>query len=330
MHNKDFKDKYIHKQLDWSKFAVNNTFVPIFKGYNIVSKNDDVQSSYEGDYYVKPRGSLAKWKDLINQYVLGTNLEVAVIVGLSACVNAYIGRTIGYDNMIIHIMGESTTGKTTAGMLALSTASYPDQNLSSKESLFRTWNSTKNAMFQPLVGNTGFPVLFDEFSMNKDYSITDLVYALANGKDKSRLNKECEQRISSSFQTTIISTGEASLYNKCSNNTGLLVRIIEFCNIQWTESAEQSNTIKQGVRNNCGWAILEVAKYILTLDRKDILNAFDECKQAFLDNLLSVNNFSNRIATKYALLLLTTIISKKALGIDFNYDSILEMFLENE
>lgn len=52
--------------------------------------------------------------------------------------------------------------------------------------------------------NYRFPVLFDEFSMNKDYSITDLIYSLIYGKDKSHLNGDSEQKFTNDFRKTII------------------------------------------------------------------------------------------------------------------------------
>ncbi|MGN1411438.1 MAG: DUF927 domain-containing protein [Oscillospiraceae bacterium] len=227
------------------------------------------------------------------------------------------------------LLGESTTGKTTAGMLALSTASIPEQNVIGKETHFKTWNAILNSV----IGNHGFPILFDEFSANKDYSVTDLVYSLANGKDRSRLNKECEERITSDFQTTIISTGEASIFNKASKNTGLRVRVLEFANLQWTESAEHSNHIKNGCRQNYGWAIYEVVKFILNCEEQDIIDNFNECHEEFLSNLENPNNFSDRVATRYAILLLTVLIFNTAFekyNIQLDYEAIFEVLIFNE
>jgi hypothetical protein len=171
--------------------------------------------------------------------------------------------------------------------------------------------------------------------MNKDYSITDTVYAFANGKDKDRLNKECEQRVTDTFQTTIISTGEESLFNKCSKNTGLLTRIIEFSNVQWTTSAEQSNAIKQGIRENYGFAIGIVASILVRFRSYQLKDKFIECKQQFIDALDTTNEFTERIATKYAIILLTINVANKAFEIDnrdvaFDYDSIFNLLVDNE
>lgn len=323
------KSKYIHKYVGWDNFKDTH----IFKGNKVYSRQEII-SNYNGNYQLEPKGSLEGWIELIKNEVLGhTNLELAVIIGLSSVINGYIGKYVGCENLFISILGESTTGKTTAGMLALSTASIPEQNVMGKETHFKTWNATKNAILNSMIGNHGFPILFDEFSSNKDYSVTDLVYSLANGKDRSRLNKECEERITSDFQTTIISTGEASIFNKTSKNTGLRVRVLEFANLQWTKSAEHSNRIKNGCRQNYGWAIYEVVKFILNCEEHHIIDTFNECHEEFLSNLENPNNFSDRIATRYALILLTILIFNSAFekyDIQFDYEAIFEVLIFNE
>lgn len=330
--SKTYTPKHYHTHLGWDKFKNQ----PIFKGFNVISKKDTngipfVTSKYDGEYYITPKGDYKQWKELIKEQVIGNApLELAVIIGLSAVVNAYVGKQFDCDNLLIHLLGESTTGKTTAGILALSTSSVSMPNVDNKETHMRTWNSTKNALLQCLNGNHGFPVLFDEFSMNKDYSITDLIYSLIYGKDKSRLNGDSEQKFTKDFRTTIISTGEASMLNKTSKNTGLLVRLIEFSNIQWTTSAEQSIKIKKVCKNNCGFAIYKVANYLLNTPLDEIEQEFYTQKQLYLNNTTIENEFTERIATKYAMLLLTSKIVSKVLKLDFNHDKILQLLLDNE
>jgi hypothetical protein len=218
-------------------------------------------------------------------------------------------------------------------MLALSTASVPEQNVMGKETHFKTWNATKNAILNSVIGNHGFPMLFDEFSANTDFSVTDLIYSLANGKDRSRLNKECEERLSKDFQTTIISTGEASIFNKTSKNTGLQVRVLEFANLKWTNSAEHSNRVKNGCRQNYGWAIYEFAKSILSSDKQDILEIYYNLHMDFVAEVENPNQFTDRVATRYAILLLTVEIFNitfEEFGVSFDYDKIFEVLLNNE
>lgn len=323
----EYVRKYTHTHLGWDMYNKQH----IFKAYLTISNIENFKSKYSGNYYLKPKGKLSSWRKFIKDKILGnTPLELAVIIGLSGVVNAYIGRQLDCDNLLVHLVGESTTGKTTAGILALSTSSVPMANVDNKETHMRTWNSTKNALLQSLNGNHGFPVLFDEFSMNKDYSITDLIYSLIYGKDKSRLNGDSEQKFTNDFRTTIISTGEASMLNKTTKNTGLLVRLIEFSNIKWTTSSNQATDIKKFCRNNYGLAIYKVAKYLLSTPVDEIEEIFYNEKKLYLENTTIKNEFSERIAKKYAMLLLTLKVVSKALKLDFNHDAILQLLLDNE
>lgn len=123
---------------------------------------------------------------MVKQWVIGrANLELALTIGLSAPVVGMIGNDLGLESPLIHIWGESTEGKTTAAMLAISVFGFP--NIREEKGLMRNWN------------------------------------------------------------TTVISTGEHSIYGKSKQNTGLYMRLLEFGNVQWTESAEQSEKINVGI-----------------------------------------------------------------------------------
>ena len=87
---------------------------------------------------------------MINEQVLGhTELEFALSLGISSELLAYIGEELGLDSNIVHIVGNSTTGKSTALKLAISCFGYPGCN---EESLYGTYNGTNNALIKKLGG----------------------------------------------------------------------------------------------------------------------------------------------------------------------------------
>jgi hypothetical protein len=141
VHGENNQKKYVHKQLGWFDYILKDGAIrKIFKGYSLIPQYSSLTSAYVGNYAIEPQGSAEGWFNIIQEHVLdNAPLELAVVLGLSACVNAFVGKLFGCDNILVHILGESTTGKTTASMLALSTAGYPDQNSVSKESLFITF-----------------------------------------------------------------------------------------------------------------------------------------------------------------------------------------------
>lgn len=66
-----------------------------------------------------------------------TPLEFAMILGFSAPVNALLAMWSPMEVLMVHIAGESSTGKTTATRIAVSSFGKPDHN-----GLIRNWNST--------------------------------------------------------------------------------------------------------------------------------------------------------------------------------------------
>ena len=77
--------------------------------------------------------------------------------------------------MIVHIPGNSSTGKTTALRLAISMFGSPKI---SNNSLFSTYNTTENAMSNRLGGTKGLTFAFDEISTSNINNFTKLIYTL--------------------------------------------------------------------------------------------------------------------------------------------------------
>lgn len=322
-----YRPEFVHKTLGWDE----KDSAAIFKSNSVISKDNNIISEYTGEYDISCHGSYAAWKQMIHDHVLGhTPLETAVVLGLSATVNGYINQFISNENIIIDVTGDSSSGKTTMAMLALSTSASPKKSRE-KECLFSHWNATSNAIKELFKNNYGYPIVLDEFSMNTAGSVTDIIYSIGNGCFKNRLSKECKFIKNGGFCTALISTGESSMLNKTSRNTGILIRVISFKGIQWTESAEQSEAIKMCCIENYGWAISDVVKYIINSGKEKILAEYSEVRNDFIKALgENANEFSKRRSVNYSILLLTAKILISATGINFNYNEIFKFFIDNE
>ncbi len=310
----------VHSNLGWGIYNENL----IFKSNYI----EEIDSDYCGNIKIAPSGTFDEWKAMVEELVIGhTPLEFAVIAGLSAILVGYIGELNNNESLLLAFIGESTTGKTTAAYLAISTAGLPSF---SENSLLRTWNATLNAIFKSLVGNFGYPIVLDELSMNKTKDFGGFIYELAAGQEKGRLDKNCNLKDTEGFRTTIITTGEESMLNKSKNNTGISLRLIEFINVQWTESAEQAENIKNQCMKYYGTAALEFSEFLSHRSKDSIIDLFQRKKELYIKHSKVKDSFTNRLSNKYALLMATTTIAKKALGLDFNTKELFKFMLENE
>ena len=85
------------------------------------------------------------------------------------------------ENPIFHKVGRTTTGKSTAGKLAVSVFGNPTIG---KKSLYKTFNATENAFLRQVGGHHGVLAYFDEFSMSSIEDTTIASYTLAVGEER--------------------------------------------------------------------------------------------------------------------------------------------------
>lgn len=323
------EDECIYSNVGWHKDSQGNLQYRLNEAISnqtasvVAVNNPDSQN-----FNLKCSGTVEAWVDMCKEEVIGnTHLEAMLCFGFSAPIVGYLYRTTSYqDTLVIHAVGDSTTGKTTASKLAVSPFGFPD---SRDNGIFRTWNGTTNAIIRSLGGNFGVPLVLDEVSMIRNRNISSELYTIASGEDKARLTDNIEQRDRPKWSTTIISTGEKSIFSKASNNAGLRVRVIQFEGITWTSSATNADNIKAVISQNYGCAGVEFAKYIFSKG----INIIDERMEYWYNRCLNEipdSSFKDRVAYKFAIIMTGGDIANQALQLGINLDKVLEFLIENE
>ncbi len=122
------------------------------------SRVKEVASLYNGPLAIQPTGTFEVWKETIQQQVLGRPaLEFALVYGFTAVVNSLLSKYRPLDVLLVHIFGDSSTGKTTASRLAISSFGKP-----SADGLLKNWNATFNALMKVIAHTHGVPIVLDE------------------------------------------------------------------------------------------------------------------------------------------------------------------------
>ncbi|GIM33712.1 DUF927 domain-containing protein [Paraclostridium bifermentans] len=295
--------------------------------------NED--SKYVGVLDLKPKGNLEDYlKDIREHVAPYTNISLAFVLGVSSAVVAKLNQYCEDVNTVLsHFVTESSKGKSTATMLAISIWGNPKLGAGG---LYNTWNSTENALATSLAGNYGVAYALDELSMSKIEDTTSLIYNLVGGKDKARLTKDIELRKSGTWVTTIISNGEASLLNRAKNNTGLDVRVLELEGIVWTEDAIHSDNVKALANKNYGVFGYSFAEKLIKYSIDKLKLLFEDEKRTFIEEVKEkgiVDNMVARTATKYAILTLTTRLINagyKEHGINLDIEGIRSVLVDTE
>ncbi|HAT4162083.1 TPA: DUF927 domain-containing protein [Clostridium perfringens] len=313
----------VHSKLGFANYNENE----IYKLYNAIG----IESEYVGEYAVKPKGSKKKYIKMLEDEVFGKcELEFAIISALSAVTLGYIGEELGLDSLLIHLVGNSTTGKSTALKLAISCFAYPDVK---RTGLYTTYNSTDNAILKKLTGLKGVPLALDEISMSNTNNFTKFVYSVANGTDKDRLNKDSELKEKETWLTTILSNGERSLISSSNKNAGVQIRVIEIGNVTWTRDAENAENIKEAILENYGHIGFEFAKFVMQKGKDTLIKQFKEIKTSFkyeLEQNQISDNMIDRRCEKYAIILQTAYLFSKMMNVQLKIKEIKEMLIEVE
>lgn len=316
-----------HSELGFAKYKEKE----IFKLYKAI--NED--SSYVGALDLKPKGNLGNYLDDLREHVVPyKNISLAFALGVSSSIVAKLNMHYkDINTLLVHLFAESTKGKSTAAMLAISVWGNP--NLSGG-GLYNTWNSTENALSTSLAGNYGIAYALDELSMSKIEDTTSLIYNLVGGKDKARLTKDIELRAAATWTTSIISTGEVSLLSKAKNNTGLDIRVLELGGIVWTEDANHSDQVRALVNRNYGVFGADFVKRLIEFPADRLKEIFEEEREIFIQKVKEKNiqdDMLSRTSCKYAIVTLTIRLINsryKDRGIILDIEGIRELLVDTE
>lgn len=296
----------------------------IFKG----AKGVGIDSKYTGKLRVSPKGTYANYKKMLKEDVIGhTPMEFLLSASISGLLVDYLKESISVENIMVHMIGESSTGKTTGALLAVSCGSAPD--FLGNNFVF-SFQDTLNSLMR-LIPNS-YPTLIDEGSLLTDRDMTQTLYSLSSGTEKRRLSGGMEVNESSRFRTALFLTSEKSILAQCNMNTGLLTRNFEFQNVTWTSSAESADRIKSVVTENYGHVIPRVAKWLLAQDRQELVEKIVQETNAVIKRAREAktyNNLTERTAKQSALILVAVDIVNEVLKLKLNKEAIGDFMEEH-
>lgn len=281
----------------------------------------------ETHHDLQPKGTFKGWWEMYLKQVKGNLLlELAVIFGISALVTSFLRHkhATEFAGIIFSFTGQSSTGKSTAASLAVSVAGNPTKG---NETLFRSWNATRNALEGYLSNNYGIPIVFDELSSATFRDTTGLLYSITEGQGRQRSNVHGEVKTPKNWGTSVISTSEYSIFNDSAQNDGLRVRTIEI-NERFTKDATNSDNIKKTVALNYGHVLPLVAKYLINRE-DEVIQWFKEEHDWFNESLKDeTNNTGIRMFKRYAVITTSAKILGRVLSTDIDIANIRDYFID--
>jgi len=145
-------------------------------------------------------GNLLDWKNNIASMCIGNS---RLLFAVSLAFAAPLLKIVRGENGGFHLRGESSTGKTTALLVAAS--------VWGGKSYVQNWRATDNGLEGLAAQHNDTLLILDELSQIDPKYAGEVAYMLANGQGKARASKNGSARHRLSWQLLFLSSGETSL-----------------------------------------------------------------------------------------------------------------------
>ena len=151
-------------------------------------------------------GSLEEWQEHVGRYAEGNPL--LVFLQCFALAGALL-RPLNIEGFGVHICGGSSSGKTTAAIVAGSVCGGGGNT-----GFVRQWRSTDNALESIAASHNDSLLVMDEMGQADSDVVNNATYMLANGQGKGRLRADASMRKPYQWKVNLLSTGEMSSSEK--------------------------------------------------------------------------------------------------------------------
>lgn len=222
---------------------------------------------------LKKSGNLEQWK---KAYALAKNSPVARFM-VAAAIAPPLLKILGERNFVLYVRAPTRAGKTT-GLVLIS-------SVIGDEKIIRSFDATKNGLAGAAADVNDYPFLIDEKQVadNRLQNLfDDIVYSLANGISRTKLNKNSTLRKMHDWRTVPVMTGETQLLDD--NVTGgAFTRSISIKIPEKILSAEDCRIIRDIVKENYGHAFPLVIDKIFELGFEKIKLSFKNAVEIFIN-----------------------------------------------
>jgi len=311
--------KTAYSKLGW---IVDKNGVLTFKGD--IAYGSTIPMAYNGKLEIKPNGSLDVWKDMISENVLPyTPLTFVLCLGFASPLLQWLNQTHDFGSLVFSLSQVTSTGKTTAEMLAISVMASPTMN----NATLVTFNGTDNSIADFISNCSAYTIGLDEVGMNNYSNFEKFLYRITSGRSKMRLDSYSKQRDVKKYDTIVIMTAEYGLINQ-NTQKGLKSRIYELKD-PMTPSAIVADRIKKTVVENYAVATKPYIEFLIKR-ATEIENDYENEYNFLLSKCSSVKPLTRRILSKLAIVSLAGRYAVEAIGIKVDMQALREYILELE
>lgn len=185
-----------------------------------------LQSDQPPSELFSSRGTLDGWRDNVGRLCVGNS---RLVLAVSAALAAPLLHPLGVEGGGIHIVGPSSTGKTTTLHVAGSVCGGGPIG-----GFVRSWKTTGNGLEATAAEHCDNLLCLDELAHVEARDAAEAAYMLANGQGKVRANRDGSGKRPAAWRLLFLSTGEIGLEAKIAEDpragrskAGQAVRCVE-------------------------------------------------------------------------------------------------------
>ncbi len=193
-------------------------------GDKIVFRSEGVDIEKAAEDYSES-GTLEEWQDNVARLAVGNDLLVlALCIAFTSPLLAPLQSAMSdADDDVepggVHLYGTSSTGKSTAAVVAASAWGG--------KSVVKQWKSTDNGMEGMAERANGTGLFLDEMTAIDARKLNDIIYMLGNMSGKTRMSSDTALRTTKTFVLAFLSSGEDSLATQVASVGGKVMPGVE-------------------------------------------------------------------------------------------------------
>ena len=285
-----------------------------------------MDDNYVGHMDLSRLETSGRYMQYMNNFIKNSiGCQLMLSISFSSAISSLLEENLHTGTTIYHFFGDSSEGKTTGLQLAASVWGNPETG----QGTFLSWNATDNAMLASLNGNHGIAVCFDESGAIRKRDYSNIIYCISQGIDRSRLNKDSQKRPSKQWNTVVLSSGENSLLDASSQNSGLRARVVEFMNLKITTDADHADHLKEFVHRNYGILGRNFVDAILLEGKDNIPVLHAKCQEHLLSSVNSDKSIVKRLISVLSFILIAAYLANKRMKLAIDCDAIADYLINH-
>lgn len=250
------------------------------------------------------KGSISGWQTEIATRCLGNPV---LILSVCCALAGPLLAKLGVNGGGVHLVGDSSSGKSLAQLLAASAWGNPG-------SFAASWDVSKGGVEIEAASRNDTVLILDEIKRADPKRVQEMAYAIANGMGKGTMTREREGRAKLTWRVLALSSGERSLSDHAAiggsgAHAGAELRMVDvnagtrthraFDDVHGMSGQDFHRTLNDAVSQNYGHLGPAFVESLIQ-QPEDLRNAFRQIREAFATE----GSQAGRVADRFAIMAL--------------------------